>query len=131
MSSELWPKDDPKEIRKECRNILSSSKNEVFLCQTDKKQVVGFVSVSLRNQYIPGASKYPVGYLEGLYVKEEYRKKGVAKELVIKAENWAKKQGCLEMVSDTWDWNIDSQKFHEKLGFIKKDILVHYIKTIT
>lgn len=131
MSSELWPKDDPKEIRKECRNILSSSKNEVFLCQTDKKQVVGFVSVSLRNQYISGASKYPVGYLEGLYVKEEYRKKGVAKELVIKAENWAKKQGCLEMVSDTWDWNIDSQKFHEKLGFIKKDILVHYIKTIT
>ena len=34
---------------------------------------IGFAQCTLRNDYVEGSSSSPVGYLEGIYVKDEYR----------------------------------------------------------
>jgi len=126
----LWPKHSEKEIKEEFNRILRSDRDIVFVGKEDHL-LVAFVSASIKEEHIPGANEYPVGYLEGLYVKEKYRKRGIAKELIRKAEEWAKTKGCKEMGSDTWDWNKESIEFHKKLGFTEHSTLVHFIKKLT
>ena len=35
---------------------------------------VGFAQCGLRRDYVEGTDSSPVGYLEGIFIKEEYRK---------------------------------------------------------
>jgi aminoglycoside 6'-N-acetyltransferase I len=126
----LWPKHSRTELKKEFEAILKSKKEETFLCRDEDGSYIGFVNLSLRYEYIPGATSSPVGYVEGIFVKQEYRKMGVAKKLIDAGEEWAKNQSCKEMGSDTELHNKLSQAFHKKLGFKEDDILVHFIKKI-
>lgn len=51
------------------------------------------MNLSLRHDYVPGATQSPVAYIEGIYVKENYRKQGLGKALIQHAEQWAIEQG--------------------------------------
>ncbi len=127
----LWPHYSKKKkaLEKTFSEILSSPKQTAFLCK-DKNEAIAFINVSLRFDYVPGCVVSPVGYVEGIFVKTEYRKQGVAKELIKYAEKWAKKQGCKELGSDTELENVNSQKFHKNLGFKHVDTIVHFVKKI-
>jgi len=46
------------------------------------------------------------------------------------AEDWARSQGCVEVASDTWIDNEESQRVHEALGYQVVDRCVHYRKTL-
>ncbi|MBD3318657.1 GNAT family N-acetyltransferase [Candidatus Woesearchaeota archaeon] len=130
MGLMLWPKHSKAELKKEFEEILKSKKEETFLCKDEDGSYIGFINVSLRFEYIPGATSSPVGYVEGIFIKEQYRKKGIAKKLIDAGEEWVKSKGCKEMGSDTELHNKTSQAFHKKLGFKEDDILVHFIKKI-
>ncbi len=130
MGLALWPHHKKKELEKEFRADLKSSKYKHFLAQGKDSEYVGFINLSLRSDYVQGASSSPIGYVEGIYVKPKYRKQGVAKELIKHAEQWAKKQGCKELGSDAELRNTASQKFHENVGFKKAGTNVHYIRKI-
>ena len=130
MASKLWPNHSNDELAKEFQRILFSQNEIGFICEKDSK-VLGFITMSLKFEHVHEAtSSTPVGYLEGIFVKEKYRKIGVAKKLYEAGEKWAKSKGCAQMGSDTWDWNKDSIMFHEKLGFKVALPIVHFIKNI-
>ena len=129
MGLALWPH-AKKTLKKEFEADLKSDKYKSFLAQNEDGQYLGFINLSLRSDYVQGASSSPVGYVEGIYVKPKYRKQGIAKELIKQAKKWAKKQGCKELGSDAELKNTVSQKFHKNLGFKKDDVIVHYIKKI-
>ena len=130
MGVALWPHYKKAKLSKIFRADMKSAKYQHFLAQNEAGEYLGFINLSLRSDYVQGATSSPVGYVEGIYVKPKYRKQGVAKELIIQAEKWAKKQGCKELGSDAELSNIDSQKFHKNLGFKKANVNVHYIKKI-
>ena len=50
--------------------------------------------------------------------------------LLAAAQDWARGQGCVEMASDTWIDNEESQRVHEALGFEVVDRCVHYRKPL-
>lgn len=50
-------------------------------------------------------------------MQKAFRNRGIGKELMKTAEEWARAHGCLEMASDTWIDNEESQHAHEALGF--------------
>ena len=129
MAKELFPNYSRKELRKDLDHAIASVKNEAFFA-IQAEQIMGFVNVSVRSDYVEGATSTPVGYLEALYVKPEFRDQGIARDLCVQAETWAMENGCTQMGSDTWDWNKASIEFHKKLGFKEEDILVHFIKDI-
>ncbi|MDE6845684.1 MAG: GNAT family N-acetyltransferase [Lachnospiraceae bacterium] len=52
---------------------------------------VGFAQCQLRHDYVEGTETSPVGYLEGIFIMENYRNRGYAKELLNECEKWAKK----------------------------------------
>ena len=71
----------------------------------------------MRNDYVEGTDSSPVGYLEGVFVSDDCRRKGYASELVAECEKWAKEKGCTEFASDCELDNVDSVTFHAALGF--------------
>ncbi len=130
MALLLWPYDPETQLCKEFEEILASPRQAVFVCLDDSGEYAGFINVSMRSEYVSGATSYPVGYVEGIYVKSPYRRKGIARRLVEAGEKWAAAKGCLQMASDTWLWNTNSQAFHTRVGFSEKERLVTYIKRI-
>ena len=64
------------------------------------EEIAGFISLSLRNDYVEGTESNPVGYIEGIYIKDDYRGRGIARELIEFAKDWSKERGCREMASD-------------------------------
>lgn len=130
MALLLWPKHSRKRLIEYFNKLFTRRNEKCYICLTYQDDYVGFVTLSIRRDYVDGSKTSPVGYVEGLYVKNKYRKTGIAKNLVKIGEKWMKAKGCKEVGSDTWLWNKESQKFHKKLGFKQTNILVHFIKKI-
>lgn len=57
---------------------------------------------------------HPVGYLEGIYVRPEYRRQGWARRLLEAGQDWARSLGCREFASTCSLNNTGSIDFHEK-----------------
>lgn len=102
----------------------------ILVAETIYGDLVGFLEADLRSHADGCDPQRPVGYVEGWYVVENHRNRGVARKLLAAAEDWARGQGCVEMASDTWIDNEVSQRVHESLGYEVVDRCVHYRKTL-
>lgn len=60
-------------------------------------------------------------YLEDLYVKPDYRGKGIGKALLLELIKLAKKRNCGRVEWAVLDWNKPAIDFYEKLGAEMKD----------
>ena len=132
MGLKLWPhyKTKKRKLDLEFRRILAAPRETAFFCEDKTGRPIGFINLSMRSDYVEGSSSSPVGYIEGVYVKPDYRRRGAAAKLVGAAKKWAKENGCKELGSDTELKNRDSQKFHRALGFKEAETIVHYIKKL-
>jgi len=90
-------------------------------------QPVAFLSLSVRSDYVEGTDSSPVGYIEGLYVKPEFRRRGIAEKLVDYAKEWSGKYGCTELASDCTIDNEVSQIFHKDIGFTEARKIVCFV----
>lgn len=109
--------------------ILSLEKDAFFVAEI-KDNIIGFSQVSLRYEYVEGTNTSPVGYLEGIYIEEEYRHMGIGRKLLKYCEKFAKDRGCTQFASDSEMTNIESYDFHTSVGFIVTNRIVCYIKEI-
>lgn len=101
---------------------------ECLLAEVDGR-VVGFAEVGLR-AYAEDCLTSPVGYLEGIYVIETERGRGVGRALVAAGEQWARAKGCTEMASDRELANEPSGLFHEALGYQEVERIVCFKKAL-
>ncbi len=129
LACELWPDHSPEEMTEEFEALLSTDDAAVFL-YTKNGKPAGFAQCQLRHDYVEGTGTSPVGYLEGVYVKEAYRKQGIGRELVSACERWAKEQGCTEFASDCELMNETGQAFHRAIGFEEANRIVAYVRKI-
>ena len=130
LCAQLWPEDgedNPEIWVKEWGN--KGLPNEFLYYHNN--EAAAFVSLSLRQDYVEGTGSSPVGYLEGIYVKPNYRKHGIAKALVEFAKNWAAEQGCTEFASDCELHNEASRLFHMQVGFEEANRLVCFTMDLT
>lgn len=127
LAKELWPDSD--HLNEELSPLLDAKDAAVFLAFY-ANQAIAFAQCQLRYDYVEGTASSPVGYLEGIYVKDEFRVLGIGRSLVQACMQWAKEQNCREFASDCqWDNQI-SQIFHEKIGFTKVNQIVCYVKRL-
>jgi aminoglycoside 6'-N-acetyltransferase I len=101
----------------------------VYLAKTNN-EIIGFIFLSIRTEYVEGSSISPVGYIEGIYVREKFRKKGIGRRLYEKAKLWLQSKGIQEIGSDTEIDNQTSILFHKRLGFEEASQNIHFIKQI-
>ncbi len=103
----LWPDATPEEHRREIDSILRSGKYgtlpmAILVSQTEDAVLTGFLEVGLRSHADGCDTAHPVGFVEGWFVREAFRKQGIGRALMRAAEDWARNQGCIEIASDTW-----------------------------
>jgi aminoglycoside 6'-N-acetyltransferase I len=133
LASLLWHEDDYdsiEDLQAQFADIINDKNSAVFLCR-DGGADVGFAQFALRFDYVEGTHKRPVGYLEGVYVREQYRKRGIARHFIQLGELWAHKKGCSQLASDCELANTDSLKFHLKSGFSEANRVICFVKDIT
>ena len=117
------------ELLDELKSAINSTGTAIFL-KYSNGVAVGFAQCNLRHDYVEGTISSPVGYLEGIFVKEEYRKCGYARELLSASERWAKEQGCSEFASDCEFDNCESLLFHLKTGFTEANRIICFKKSL-
>ncbi|MBI2666574.1 GNAT family N-acetyltransferase [Candidatus Woesearchaeota archaeon] len=61
--------------------------------------------------------KEPFGFLEDVYVREEYRGKGNGEKIVRAAIREAKRQGCYKLVGNSRNSREQTHMFYKKMGF--------------
>ena len=129
LACQLWPDHTVEEMRTEFAEILAKTDAAFFLAYVEKT-AVGFAQCQLRHDYVEGTDSSPVGYLEGIYVADGYRKQGVAKELLSACERWAKEKGCTEFASDCELDNTQSLQFHLNVGFEEANRIICFTKKL-
>lgn len=125
----LWPHHTAEEMREEVAQGLTREDAAFFLA-LDGGEAVGFAQCQLRRDYVEGTESSPVGYLEGIYISEHYRKRGIAKKLLSACEGWAKEKGCLEFASDCELDNAQSLRFHLNVGFTEANRIICFAKKL-
>ncbi|NHC34484.1 aminoglycoside 6'-N-acetyltransferase [Scytonema millei] len=131
LALKLWSDESIEEMQRSLTIILHSPHEAGFLVKDDNDKAIGFMNLSLRYDYVPGATQSPVAYVEGIYVEDEYRKQGVGTKLIQYAQQWAIECGCVELASDALLENTASYDFHIKVGFQEVERVVTFIKQVT
>ena len=109
------------------RNSLMHNKQEVVIVAEEDNLLVGFVCVQLKksfcyDDYMPEITE--------VYVKPEYRKRGVASEMITFAENYCSKNYPLHKYELlTGKENLVAQSVYSKLGYTD-DKEIHLSKRI-
>ena len=129
MAVQMWDRHTVDELETEFVETMDDKKS-CFFIKYIKDLPVGFAQCALRTDYVEGTESSPVGYLEGVFVKEEHRRNGYAKELLHACEKWAKEMGCSEFASDCELNNVDSFRFHIANGFDEANRIISFRKRI-
>lgn len=129
MAVKMWQDSSVLELEKEFKEIIHNDNAVIFIKIVDEKPI-GFAQCQLRFDYVEGTQSSPVGYLEGIFILEEYRHKGYAKELLMACEQWAKEKNCSEFASDCELDNHNSYKFHTAVGFTEANRIICFKKHI-
>ena len=129
LACKLWPDNTVEEMCSEMEEIIAKPDAAFFLAYAEDTPV-GFAQCQLRHDYVEGTDSSPVGYLEGIYVADGYRKQGIAKELLAACENWAKIKGCAEFASDCEQDNVQSLQFHLNVGFEEANRIICFTKKL-
>lgn len=129
LAALMWEDSSVRELADEFGKTVSDSRMQFFLKYKDNAPI-GFAQCCLRFDYVEGTSTAPVGYLEGIFVKEEYRRKGYAGELLAACEAWAKEKGCREFASDCEIDNDDSFHFHKAMNFREANRIICFTKDL-
>lgn len=137
MCEALWPTASAEEHAKELRLLLQGNTSlvltmplSIFVAEDTDGLLLGFVEVDLRSHADGCNPSKPVGYVEGWYVAEPHRQRGVGRKLLAKAEQWARDHSCVEIASDATIDNDRSQRAHVALGYQVVARCVHYRKDL-
>lgn len=132
MRHALWPDGALADHREDVLALLKRlDEAAVALLALDEDDApVGFAEATLRHDYVNGCDTSPVLFLEGLFVDEAARGRGIGRQLVEAVGAWGRAAGCTEFASDADIANVDSHRFHAAAGFHETERVVYFRRLI-
>ncbi len=130
LRAELWPHSSLEHHRAELAQFRANENAAAFVAIDSTDHVVGFAEATLRHDYVNGCETSPVLFLEGIYVRPENRREGVAQALCQAVAAWGRDAGCVEFASDALIDNLASHAFHAALGFDETERVVYFRKLL-
>lgn len=125
----VWPEHSDDALARIIGEYINSEESAIF-AEKQGSTFVGVALCCLRHDYVEGCDTSPVGYLEGVSVKNECRNQGIARRLVQECEQWAREKGCREFASDCELCNTTSLNFHLSIGFHEENRLICFKKEL-
>jgi len=129
LAIQMWNNHTLSELETDFSDVIRNE-NAVCFIKYVEDQPIGFAQCQIRYDYVEGTETSPVGYLEGIFIQEEFRHKGFARELLWECEKWAAGKKCSEFASDCELNNVDSLKFHLAMGFDEVSRIICFKKNM-
>ena len=104
---------------------LDHNRECIFVAEESNK-VIGFIHVENYDLlYAPSMAN-----ILGIAVSNEFRKQGIGKKLLSKAEEWAKNKGITMMRLNSGATRKDAHEFYRNLGFDDEKNQLRFIKQL-
>ena len=104
---------------KTCQYLLNDAGSH-FLVAAREETPVGFINFTVRQTIL---HQSPSALIDELVVAEEYRGKGVGKQLVQAAIEECRQLGCCEVEVSTEKTNLKAREFYKQCGFEERGML--------
>jgi GNAT superfamily N-acetyltransferase len=113
LSGELGYPATPGDMKGRLSRLKPASDNAVFVAENDKREVIGWLHVSVTLLLeVPLRAE-----VNGLVVSEGHRSRGAGAELLQAAERWAQSRKCLSMSVRSNVIRDRAHKFYERHGY--------------
>jgi ribosomal protein S18 acetylase RimI-like enzyme len=117
LLEQLWP--DKRTNKNAAKVVIEkglSNNYQVYICATDNEKLIGFCSLTVKNNLWLEANS---GDIDELVVDCEYRNQGIGKLLMNKIEKIAQDYKCKRLYLESASHRTVAHEFYEKLGFEK------------
>jgi aminoglycoside 6'-N-acetyltransferase I len=128
MRAALWPEEDTEALMRGIDALLARGDAWGFIAEIDGT-AIGFAEVATR-PYANGCDSQPVAFLEGIWIAEPARRRGIGKQLIAHIEAFLLARGFRELGSDTQLANLASQDAHRRWGFAETERVVYFRKLL-
>jgi aminoglycoside 6'-N-acetyltransferase I len=128
MRAALWPDESAEDHARGIDKLLGSGEAWGFIAEVHGEPA-GFAELAIRN-YANGCISQPVPFLEGIWVRGEFRRRAVGARLVAHAVEFAAARGFVEIGSDTELENRISQAAHRGWGFVETERVVYFRRVL-
>jgi aminoglycoside 6'-N-acetyltransferase I len=129
MRAALWPEATLPAHRSATDALLNDPDVWALVAEAMDGAAIGFAEIALR-KYANGCESQPVPFLEGVWVKPEFRRRGVGARLIARAEAFMAARGFRELGSDTPIDNVTSQSAHRAWGFCETERVIYFRKLL-
>lgn len=102
---------------------ILEDKNIYFLLATFNNEVIGLIWLNFNEKLSKYEYQRKQIWIEGIYVRAEYRRKGIAKKLLNETINKAKFLNAQSIELMVWNFNETSKKFFENYFKIRALVL--------
>jgi ribosomal protein S18 acetylase RimI-like enzyme len=97
---------------------IIEDKNSALLVAEKENHIVGFVHVFIRETpAVPIIVPRRYAVVENLAVTKRFRRFGIAKALMERAQRWAKTHKATQVELNVWEFNKGTIAFYRKLGY--------------
>jgi len=110
---------DREAVKKVIEKGLNSG-HQFYICATDDKKLIGYCSLTIKNNLWMAAN---LGNVDELVVDSAYRNRGIGKMLMNEIENIAKRQDCRRVELESAFHRTIAHEFYARLGFEKRAYL--------
>jgi ribosomal protein S18 acetylase RimI-like enzyme len=116
---QLWPDKsiDKHAVGKVMEQGLRSG-NQHYICAIESEEVIGFCSLTIKNNLWLEAKS---GNVDELVVDRAHRNRGVGRLLMMEIENIAKDSECKRLDLESANHRTIAHEFYERLGFEKTE----------
>ena len=95
---------------------IYNNDNNVIFCAKIDKEIVGYIYCRLDYDG-NGPMLYQEALIDGLYVKGEYRRRGIASNLIAHAKKWVEDKKIKNLYINVLEQNRDAMNLYYKNGF--------------
>lgn len=103
------------EVSARLSHILGDDEHGVFVAELDSGQIVGWIHVHIYRLFYAEL----MAEIAGLVVCQDFRRIGIGKQLLLKAEEWAGSKGSSAVNLRSNIVRKDAHLFYENLGYQK------------
>lgn len=105
-------------IQKDEREFLkfnSGSHYYSFFIAKSQNEIVGYIWFGQQDE------DRTKGFIGELFVRNNFRKRGIAKVLLQEAQKWIENKKCSEIEIDVHQTDTDTMKLYESFGFVQQN----------
>jgi aminoglycoside 6'-N-acetyltransferase I len=129
MRAGLWPDEPPFMHACSIEAILAGDDAWGFIAESTDRTPVAFAELAIR-KYANGCDSQPVPFLEGIFVRPQFRRRGIGARLIAHMEAFLVARSFDEIGSDALIDNHESHAAHCGWGFSETERVVYFRKAL-